>query len=399
MTAGQAVPSTPTVQPESQAAPAAAPLLDVRDLQVRIRSRDGIVKAIDGIDLRIDRGEIVALVGESGSGKSMTAMSIARILPSVAEVVGGEVLLDGLDLLKLSDGRMNSVRGSRIAMLFQQPKASLDPTSRVGDQVGEAYRYHRHASPRDAWAKSIELLSDVGIPEPRRRARAYAHQLSGGMAQRVMIAAALSGGPELLIADEPTTALDVTVQAQILRLLTTMCRESGLAMLLITHDLGIVATIADRVAVMYAGKIVEDGPTSQIINEARHPYTEALLRSSMLIPEADGRLYAIPGGTPKPGREIRGCRFRDRCAYADRLGIADHCETVEPTLCDCGPDGHHARCWAVETGLLEVHPLGADRPITAASAQPVLPAETAAPVGTVPPPAIGVRPPDEGASA
>jgi len=357
----EARPATRPVPPEIASVPD-RPLLDVRNLQVHFSGRDGVVKAIDGIDLQIRRGEVVALVGESGSGKSMTALSIARILPPAAAVMGGEVVLDGVDLLKLSDRQMNGIRGARIAMLFQQPKASLDPTSRVGEQVGEAYRFQRRASSRDSWARSIELLTDVGIPEPGRRAKAYAHQLSGGMAQRVMIAAALSGGPELLIADEPTTALDVTVQAQILRLLTTMSREKGLAMLLITHDLGIVATVADRVAVMYAGKIVEDGPTSQIIHEARHPYTEALLRSSMLVPEADGRLYAIPGGTPKPGQQLTGCRFRDRCAYADKFGIAEHCESAEPGLADCGSDHHHARCWAVEEGLLEVHPLGAERP-------------------------------------
>jgi peptide/nickel transport system ATP-binding protein len=337
------------------------PLLEVRDLRVQFEGRDGIVNAIDGIDLQIGRGEIVALVGESGSGKTMTALSIARILPPAARIVSGQVRLDGVDLLALRDQEMNHIRGSRIAMLFQQPKASLDPTSRVGDQVGEAYRVHRHASGREAWRRSVDLLADVGIPEPTRRARAYAHQLSGGMAQRVMIAAALSGRPELLIADEPTTALDVTVQAQILGLLTTMSRETGLSMLLITHDLGIVATVADRVAVMYAGRIVEDGPTAEIIGGGRHPYTEALLRSSMLVPEADGLLYAIPGGTPKPGETITGCRFRARCAYADKLGIAAHCESVEPGLSSCGDHDHHARCWAVESGMIEVHPLGSAR--------------------------------------
>jgi peptide/nickel transport system ATP-binding protein len=342
-------------------APATTSLLEVRDLRVQFRGRDGVVNAIDGIDLQVGRGEIVALVGESGSGKSMTAMSIARILPPAAHIVGGQVLLDGVDLLTLREEEMNHVRGSRIAMLFQQPKASLDPTSRVGDQVGEAYRVHRHASGREAWQRSIDLLADVGIPEPGRRVRAYAHQLSGGMAQRVMIAAALSGGPELLIADEPTTALDVTVQAQILRLLKSMVRDQGLSMLLITHDLGIVATVADRVAVMYAGRIVEDGSTSEIIGEGRHPYTEALLRSSMLIPEADGRLYAIPGGTPKPGQTITGCRFRDRCTYADKLGIAAHCESMEPGLSACGDEDHHARCWAVESEQIQVHPLGSVR--------------------------------------
>ncbi|MEW5991060.1 MAG: ABC transporter ATP-binding protein [Chloroflexota bacterium] len=330
------------------------PLIEIRNLRVQLPTRDGIVSAIDGIDLTIGRGEIVALVGESGSGKSMTALSIARLLPPAARVVSGEVLLDGVDLARLSDAEMDRVRGSRISMLFQQPKATLDPTSRVGEQVGETLRFQRHVPRREAWDRSVALLSDVGIPEAGRRARAYAHQLSGGMAQRVMTAAAISGGPELLIADEPTTALDVTVQAQILRLLTTMVRDHGLSMLLITHDLGIVATVADRVVVMYAGKIVEDGPTDQLINRPTHPYTEALMRSSLLIPNDDGRLYAIPGGTPRPGEAIAGCRFRARCPYPDMLGIADRCEAIEPGLHACDAEGHNCRCWAVEAGLIQV---------------------------------------------
>jgi len=331
------------------------PLIEIRNLRVQLPTRDGVVTAIDGIDLTIGRGEIVALVGESGSGKSMTALSIARLLPPMARVASGEIRLDGIDLLTLPDAEMNRVRGARIAMLFQQPKATLDPTSRVGDQVGEALRFRRGASPRLAWERSIQLLGDVGIPEPQRRARAYAHQLSGGMAQRVMTAAAISGGPELLIADEPTTALDVTVQAQILRLLTAMVRERGLSMLLITHDLGIVSTIADRVVVMYAGKVVEHGPVNQILSHPSHPYTEALMRSSLLIPNEHGRLYAIPGGAPRPGEQVVGCRFRARCQYADALGIAARCESAEPGLHVC-ESGHLCRCWAVEEGLIDVQP-------------------------------------------
>jgi peptide/nickel transport system ATP-binding protein len=339
------------------AAPVAAarPLIEVRNLRVQLPSRDGVVTAIDGIDFTIGRGEIVALVGESGSGKSMTALSIARLLPPSARIASGEVLLDGVDLLGLYEHEMDHVRGARIAMLFQQPKATLDPTSRVGDQVGEALRFRRGASRRAAWQTSIDLLTDVGIPEAQRRARAYAHQLSGGMAQRVMTAAALSGSPELLIADEPTTALDVTVQAQILRLLTNLVREKGLSMLLITHDLGIVSTIADRVVVLYAGKVVEDGPTMQIIGKPTHPYTEALMRSSLLIPNDEGKLYAIPGGAPRPGEELVGCRFRARCHYADALGIAAKCESVEPGLHLC-ESGHQCRCWAVQDGLIQLTP-------------------------------------------
>ena len=330
------------------------PLLQVRDLRVEIDSRDGVVHAVDGIDFEVGRGEIVALVGESGSGKSMTALSIVRLLPPAARITSGEILLDGVNVLGLPDHEMDRVRGARISMLFQQPKATLDPTSRVGDQVGEALRFHKHVSARAAWQKSVDLLADVGIAEPTRRVRAYAHQLSGGMAQRVMTAAAISGEPELLIADEPTTALDVTVQAQILDLLKAMVRERGLSMILITHDLGIVSTVADRVVVMYAGEVVEDGATRRIIESPTHPYTEALMRASLLIPDDDGRLYAIPGGTPRPGEQITGCRFRARCSYADSLGIASHCESEEPGLHDCESGHHHARCWAVEQGLIQV---------------------------------------------
>jgi peptide/nickel transport system ATP-binding protein len=320
-------------------------LLDVRGLRTRLPSRHGTVTAVDGVDLEIRRGEVLALVGESGSGKSMTALSIMRLLPPGAHSTASTLRLGDDHLLALSDNQMNAVRGARIAMLFQHPRATLDPTSPIGDQVGEALRLHRGVSRQDAWRRSVELLAKVGIPEPERRAHAYVHQISGGMAQRVMIAAALSGGPDLLIADEPTTALDVTVQAQILRLLAETRRETGLSMLLITHDLGIVAAVADRVAVMYAGQIVEEASVKAIFDAPQHPYTKALLRSSFLSPDESGRLYAIPGGPPTPGRQVVGCRFRARCHVADEAGIADHCEGAAPPLTLIGA-GHASRCWA-----------------------------------------------------
>jgi peptide/nickel transport system ATP-binding protein len=236
-------------------------------------------------------------------------------------------------------------------MLFQQPKATLDPTCPIGDQVSEPLRLHSGLSRREAWQRSVQLLASVGIPEPDRRAQAYAHQMSGGMAQRVMIAAAVSAGPELLIADEPTTALDVTVQAQILQLLAKMRRESGLSMLLITHDLGVVASLADRVAVMYAGQIVEEAAVKTIFDSPRHPYTRALLRSSLLNATAQGRLYAIPGGPPTPGSKRVGCRFRPRCHVADEANIADRCERTEPLLATDDED-HTTRCWAVQPVLV-----------------------------------------------
>jgi peptide/nickel transport system ATP-binding protein len=300
---------------------------------------------IDGMDLTVRRGEIVALVGESGSGKSLTALTMMGLLPPGAEVTGGAALLDGEDVLSMSSKRLNALRGSKVAMLFQQPKVMLDPTARVGGQVSEALRRHRGVGRRQAKARAIELLRDVGIPEPARRASAFSYQLSGGMAQRVMIAAALSADPELVIADEPTTALDVTVQAQILDLLKQKRDELGLSILLITHDLGIVSTMADRVAVMYAGRIVEDGATKDIFEDPQHPYTQALLKASLLEAER-GQLFSIPGSVAQARSLDHGCRFLPRCPVAAQLGITDMCRGEEPTLHTCGEQEHHSRCYA-----------------------------------------------------
>jgi peptide/nickel transport system ATP-binding protein len=319
-------------------------LLDIRGLRVDFPDIEG-GPAIDGMDLAIGRGEIVALVGESGSGKSLTALTVMGLLPPGAEVVGGDVALEGEDVLSMSPKRRNEVRGSKVAMLFQQPKVMLDPTARVGSQVAESLRQHRKVSRRAAKERVVELLRDVGIPEPARRASAFAYQLSGGMAQRVMIAAALSADPELLIADEPTTALDVTVQAQILELLKQKRDELGLSILLITHDLGIVSSMADRVAVMYAGRIVEDGATRDIFDDPQHPYTQALLRASLLEDER-GQLFSIPGSVVAARELEQGCRFLPRCPVAAQLGITDMCRGVEPELHTCGEHEHHSRCYA-----------------------------------------------------
>jgi peptide/nickel transport system ATP-binding protein len=321
-----------------------APLLDVRGLGVDFPEMGG-GPAIDGMDLTVRRGEIVALVGESGSGKSLTALTVMGLLPPGAAVTGGSALLDGEDVLSMSPKRRNEVRGSKVAMLFQQPKVMLDPTARVGGQVAESLRRHRGVGRREAKARVVEMLRDVGIPEPARRASAFSYQLSGGMAQRVMIAAALSADPELVIADEPTTALDVTVQAQILELLKSKRDELGLSILLITHDLGIVSSMADRVAVMYAGRIVEEGATADIFNDPQHPYTEALLKASLL--EADrGKLFSIPGSVAQAREMGHGCRFLPRCPKAAALGISDTCAGLEPTLHACGDHEHHSRCYA-----------------------------------------------------
>jgi peptide/nickel transport system ATP-binding protein len=319
------------------------PLLQIRGLRVDFPEVGG-GPAIDGMDLTVRRGEIVALVGESGSGKSMTALTMMGLLPTGAEVTG-TALLDGEDVLAMSAKRLNEVRGSKVAMLFQQPKVMLDPTARVGGQVAEALRQHRGVGRREAKARVVEMLRDVGIPEPARRASAFSYQLSGGMAQRVMIAAALSADPELVIADEPTTALDVTVQAQILELLKRKRDELGLSILLITHDLGIVSSMADRVAVMYAGRIVEDGTTSDIFNQPQHPYTEALLKASLLEAER-GKLFSIPGSVAQAREMGHGCRFLPRCPKAAALGISDTCAGLEPTLHTCGEHEHHSRCYA-----------------------------------------------------
>lgn len=273
-------------------------LLDIRDLRVEAMTPSGPVAVIDGLNLRIGHGEIVALVGESGSGKSMTAQSITRLLPPSVRIAQGSIHLGDRDLAAASEKEMQRVRGDQVALLFQHPKAALDPTCRIGDQVVETLRGRRRESRRQSRERSIALLGDVGIPEAARRSRGYSHQLSGGMAQRVMIAAALSGDPQLLIADEPTTALDVTVQAQILRLLLEKRRVRNLSILLITHDMGIVANVADRVAVMLAGRIVEDRPVADLFASPEHPYTESLLRSSLMLTDADGRLFV-------PDRTIR----------------------------------------------------------------------------------------------
>jgi len=322
------------------------PLLAVDNLRVGFPDTARCKPIVDGLGLTVNAGEIVALVGESGSGKSLSAMSMIRLLPNGARIMGGTVRLGGQDVMAMSSRALNQLRGGRVAMLFQQPHLMLDPTSRVGVQVAEPARLHAHLTRLAAQERVIELLREVGIPEPRLRARAYSHELSGGMAQRVMIAAALSGNPELLIADEPTTALDVTVQAQILRLLDVERRRRGLAILLITHDLAVVSALADRVAVMYAGRIVEEGPTAQILRHPQHPYTQALIRCSLLQPDQEGALFSIAAAASSPQELECGCRFHPRCAVASASGNAGRCASNEPTLAIYG-DGCSARCWAV----------------------------------------------------
>src|SRR2546425_7325249 len=279
-----------------------AHLLEVKNLKTYFPTRAGLVRAVDEVSFYIDRGELLGLVGESGCGKSMTALSIMRLIAPPGKIVAGEILFDGQGLLQLSNREMRDVRGNDIAMIFQDPMTSLNPVFTVGEQIAEALRLHRGLSRKDARKAAVEAMSEVAIPDPEMRADDYPHQLSGGMRQRVMIAMALACDPKLLIADEPTTALDVTIQAQILELLNGLRRNRDLAILLITHDLGVVAEVADRVAVMYTGKIVEEAPVTELFKEPLHPYTQGLLRS---IPRIDlaatqkQKLEAIPGTVPK----------------------------------------------------------------------------------------------------
>jgi oligopeptide transport system ATP-binding protein len=293
-------------------------LLEVKNLQTHFMTRAGTVRAVDGVNFYLDRRELLALVGESGCGKSITSLSIMRLVSPPGKIIGGEILFDGEDLLKLSDDQMRAIRGNDIAMIFQDPMTSLNPVYTVGEQIAEALRLHRGLSKHDAHEAAIEAMKEVSIPDPSRRVKDYPHQLSGGMRQRIMIAMALACDPKLLIADEPTTALDVTIQAQILELLNELRQTRDLGVLLITHDLGVVAEVADRVAVMYTGRIVEESPVDELFVRPKHPYTEGLLNSvpklsASSIGKAE-RLATIEGTVPKPTALPPGCHFAPRCS-------------------------------------------------------------------------------------
>ena len=294
-------------------------LLEVKDLHTYFQTREGLVRAVAGVSFHLDQGELMGLVGESGCGKSMTALSIMRLVAPPGKIVAGEILFEGKNLLNFSNAEMRHLRGNDIAMIFQDPMTSLNPVYTVGEQIAEALRLHRGLSRRAARAGAIEAMREVSIPDPALRADDYPHQLSGGMRQRVMIAMALACDPKVLIADEPTTALDVTIQAQVLELLNELRRSRDLAVLLITHDLGVVAEVAERVAVMYTGKIVEESPVAELFARPRHPYTEGLLRSVPRLTAKDvvrtERLQTIEGTVPKPTALPPGCHFEPRCAY------------------------------------------------------------------------------------
>jgi oligopeptide/dipeptide ABC transporter ATP-binding protein len=296
-------------------------LLEVKNLQTHFFTRAGVVRSVDGVSFHLDRGELLGLVGESGCGKSVTALSVMRLVGAPGRIVEGEIWFDGEDLRAASERRMREIRGDDIAMIFQDPMTSLNPVYTVGEQIAEALRLHRKLSRAQAREGAIEAMREVAIPDPARRASDYPHQLSGGMRQRVMIAMALACDPKLLIADEPTTALDVTIQAQILELLDGLRKSRELAVLLITHDLGVVAEVADRVAVMYTGRIVEESPVGELFARPKMPYTEGLLRSvpKLTVGEAQKveRLQTIEGTVPKPTDLPPGCHFAPRCTYRE----------------------------------------------------------------------------------
>ena len=320
-----------------------APLLEVRGLRTHFFTADGVVKAVDGVDLTVHRGEVVGLVGESGSGKSVTAMSVLQLVGAPGRIVGGSVLLDGEDLAAKSKKELRAIRGDRVSMVFQQPLSSLNPAYTTGFQIAEVYEVHDHIRRKAGRERAAEMLARVGIPDARRRARSYPHQLSGGQAQRVMIAMALAAGPELLIADEPTTALDVTIQAQILDLIRDLRAETGMAVVLITHDLGIVAELTERVAVMYAGQIVEEAPTDDLFASPLHPYTIGLIGSVPVIGQRKEELAVIPGRVPNLVGLPVGCRFAPRCTARVEAGLT-RCTEALPALVEVRP-GHKVRCF------------------------------------------------------
>jgi len=320
-------------------------LLEIEGLKTYFFTRKGIVKAVDGVDLSLDEGETLGLVGESGCGKSVTALSIMRLVPEpMGRIVEGSITFEGRDLVKMDESEMRKVRGNRISMVFQEPMTSLNPVFKVGLQVAEAIKLHQEVPAKEAWDRSIEMLHLVGIPSAESRVNEYPHQMSGGMRQRVMIATALSCRPKLMIADEPTTALDVTIQAQILDLINRMKEKVGSSVLLITHNLGVVAEVAQKVGVMYAGHIVEYADVVRLFKNPKHPYTLGLFQS---IPKKRGsgereRLRVIPGLVPDLLELPRGCKFQDRCSE-----VFKRCKDEPPALVEIEP-GHQVRCWLYE---------------------------------------------------
>jgi peptide/nickel transport system ATP-binding protein len=317
-------------------------LLIIRDLKTYFYTAEGVVKAVDGIDLDVHPGEVLGLVGESGCGKSVASLSIMRLIDRPGRIVSGEIFYHGKDLLKLSKKEMTEIRSKHISMIFQQPQTALNPIFRVGGQIAEVLKIHGGRDRHVVWQRTIELLHMVGIPAAEKRARAFPFELSGGMAQRIMIAMALACVPELLIADEPTTALDVTIQAQILDLMQELRIKTNAALILITHDMGVISDMADRVAVMYAGRILEQANVLQLFKRPLHPYTQGLMASTPVLGKITEMLNVIPGTVPNLINLPSGCRFAPRCQYC-----FDKCHQKEPDLIDAEL-GHQVRCWLIQ---------------------------------------------------
>jgi oligopeptide/dipeptide ABC transporter ATP-binding protein len=318
-------------------------LLEVRNLKTYFYTEDGVVKAVDGVDFSVGRGEVLGLVGESGCGKSVTSLSIMRLIGIPGKVVEGEIIFEGRNLLELSESEMVHMRGNRISMIFQQPQSSLNPVFKVGDQVAEVLQIHQNMGKEESWNKAVELLQLVGIPDPESKAHSFPHEVSGGQAQRVMIAMALALNPQLLIADEPTTALDVTIQAQILDLMRDLRTRMDTAVILITHDLGVISEMADRVAVMYAGRIVEQTDIRTLFKKPVHPYTQGLMASIPVLGTVKETLDVIPGSVPNLVNLPPGCQFAPRCRSRVEYQLPI-CTQVEPPLVTYEPE-HLCRCW------------------------------------------------------
>jgi len=329
--------------------------LEVKGLKTYFYTEDGVVRAVDGVNFEVYPGEVLGIVGESGCGKSVTSLSIMRLISKPGRVDAGEILLDGENLLNLSEEEMTKVRGNRISMIFQQPQTALNPVFKVGDQLAEVLSVHQDLGKDAGWKRAVQLLKMVGVPDPERRVEAYPHELSGGMAQRVMIAMALACVPELLIADEPTTALDVTIQAQILDLMRDMRREMGTSVILITHDLGVVAEMAERVAVMYAGEVVEQTEVNALFDEPLHPYTQGLIGSIPILGEIKEKLDVIPGSVPNLVNLPPGCRFAPRCQARFKHALTI-CTEVKPDLEEI-KTGHFVRCWLYQNAEGHTAPL------------------------------------------
>jgi len=332
------------------------PLLEVRNLKTYFFTDDGVVKAVDGVDFEVQPGEILGLVGESGCGKSVTSFSILRLIDDPGKTVAGEIRFEGRDLLKLSESEMVDMRGNRISMIFQQPQSSLNPVFTVGSQIAEVFQIHKDMKKQEAWAQAVDLLKLVGIADAEKKAHAYPHEMSGGQAQRIMIAMALALKPKLLIADEPTTALDVTIQAQILDLMLDLRDKMGASIILITHDLGLIAETADRVAVMYAGQIIEQADIETIFEQPKHPYTQGLIASVPVLGQVKEQLAVIPGAVPNLVDMPPGCRFAPRCLAREENGL-NICAQFEPDLNSINTD-HTVRCWLYQDGENHQAPLG-----------------------------------------